>query len=102
MDAIDLNTEPAAHDLALSFIRRMVECGHYTDAEIGAYRGGRADPAGWIDLGGARCAIHERMHSGAIAHVTKVGGTECCQVFPIDALIREAREPARPKQMALI
>lgn len=96
-----MTTEQAAHDLALSFVRRMVESGLYTDAEIIAYRGGRAEMAGWIDLGGARCAIHERMHSGAIAHVTKVGGTECCHVFPIDALIREAREP-KPKQMALI
>lgn len=96
-----MTTADAAHDMALAMIRGMVECGHYTDEQIVQYRGGNAGPNGWIDIGGMRCSIHNKMHTGNIVHVSRVGTEDCCHVFTVESLIREVREPEPTRQMAL-
>jgi hypothetical protein len=89
--------EAEAHRMAREFIRGRVERGD-SISDIVASSSGRYSPAGWVDVGGSRCSIHQKLHRGRIVHVTRVGHVECCHVFMIEALNREIREP---EQLAL-
>jgi hypothetical protein len=94
------STEVDARGLAISHIRPSVERGDSIGSIVSGNSGSWSVREG-VTVGGSRCDIHRKQHSGRIVHVTCVNGLTCCYEFNLERLIKEIQESAGARQMVM-